>query len=112
MSGQDLMAEMNFKRRLLNDALKEHRQRGENLAQKERDYRVADAKFTVRERANGTPVTIIDKLSKGDEAIAFLRQERDIADVLYDNSREAIMVYKKEIDILNDQIKREWGKAE
>ena len=106
---QDLMAELRMQMRLLDAALKEFKERGKHRAECERAYRVAKAEFVTRQRAEGVPVSIVADLAKGDRDIAMLCMKRDIADTLYDSSREAINVFKLKIRTINDQIEREWG---
>ena len=49
------------------------------------------------------------KTSKGEEEIARLRLERDIAESLYESAQEAINVQKLKIRVLENQLSREWG---
>ena len=69
-------------------------------------------KYQFTERANGTPVTIIADLCKGDKEIATLKIQRDIAEVDYKANLEAINVYKKVIDVRREQINREWNRKD
>lgn len=108
---QDPMQEMATLRTMLDRALAEHKERGKVLAAKEHDYKVANAKCILGLRADGYPATLINDLAKGDATIARLRMERDIAQTLYDTSREAINSYKLQIRIVQEQIKREWENA-
>ena len=107
----ELLAELNEKRKLLNQALYESTERGKKLAQAERAYKVANAKFILEQRALGTPATLIKDLAMGDETVSGLRLERDIASVYYENAREAINSYKLEARLIEEQIAREWGAA-
>lgn len=105
----ELLLELNNKTRLLDAAIRELKARGSAYAQAERDYRVAMAKRILYERDKGTPVTIISDLCRGDQEIAKLRFERDVAEVVYKSAQEAINGYKLQIRILDSQIDREWG---
>lgn len=107
----DIMQEMSTLRVMLDRAVSEAKERGKKLAQCEHDYRVAKAKYILQQRADGTPVTIISDLAKGEENIARLCMERDIAQTLYDSSKEAINSYKLQIRIVQEQIQREWNQA-
>lgn len=107
----DIMQEMSTLRVMLDRAVSEAKERGKKLAQCEHDYRVAKAKYILQQRADGTPVTIISDLAKGEENIARLCMERDIAQTLYDSSKEAINSYKLQIRIAQEQIQREWNQA-
>lgn len=101
---QDLINELNHHRQSLNYAIKELKARGQAKAEAERDYRVALAKEILRLRTEGIPVTIINDLCRGEETIARLKMERDIADSLYESALQAIYNYKLNIDIIQNQI--------
>ena len=107
----DLISEVFQKADLLEKALSESVKRGRALAEAERAYRIALAKKTFLLREEGQPATLIDNIAKGDEHVADLRFARDCAEADYDSSREAINVYKKEIDLMREQIEREWSRA-
>ena len=96
---------------MLEVALKECKNRGRAAAEAEQSYRVALAEKILLLREGGVPVTLIGDLARGDRNIARLKFERDCADVVYDNAREAVLVFKKQIDLLREQIDREWSKA-
>lgn len=101
---QDLVNELNLHRGNLNLAIKELKTRGQAKAEAERDYRVALAKEILELRTEGTPVTIINDLCRGNEKIATLKMKRDIAETLYDSAMQAIYNYKLNIDIIQNQI--------
>ena len=104
----DLIQEIGAKSALLDTAIKQLGIRGRAYAQAEHDYRVAMRQKILEERANGTPVTIISDLCRGDPDVAQLRIERDIALTVYESAKEAIQTYKLQIRILDAQIEREW----
>lgn len=104
----DLIQEIGAKSALLDTAIRQLGIRGRAYAQAEHDYRVAMRKKILEERANGTPVTIISDLCRGDPEVAKLRIERDIAQTVYESAKEAIQTYKLQIRILDAQIEREW----
>ena len=107
----ELLAELNDKRKLLNQALSECTRRGVELAKAECEYKQSSAKFILAQRAIGTPATLIKDLAMGDEIVSGLRLKRDIAEVYYDNAKEARNVYKLEARLIEEQITREWGQA-
>lgn len=111
MDGLDLMQQMQQKTALLNTALRESKDRGVASAEAERAYRVALSKAMLAEREKGTPATILADVCRGQEEIAQLRQERDVADALYKAAREAINVYKIQLRVLQEQVEREWGRG-
>lgn len=95
---------------LATKALHELRPRGQAKAQTEHDYRVALSKRILVLRAEGNPVTAILDIARGEEEIAKLRYERDIAESLYNSAVEAINLKKLKIKVLEGQLSREWGK--
>lgn len=97
------------KAELLETALSEASKRGRSAALAEQAYRVAVAQKMLVLRDAGYPATLIGDLARGDESVAQLKLDRDIAQAVYDSAREAINVYKKEIDVLREQINREWN---
>lgn len=101
---QDLINELNHHRQSLNYAIKELGVRGQAKAKAERDYRVALAKKMLELREKGTAVTIISDLCRGDEEIARLKMERDIAESLYESNMQYIYSTKLNIDIIQNQI--------
>ena len=79
-------------------------------AQTERDYKVRQAQEILKLRAEGYPVTIIQDLVKGNEEVARLRLERDIAESAYYTCIGAIDNLKIEIEIYRSQLA--WLKVE
>lgn len=76
---QELQIELNSLRGDLNKAIAIIRERGKAKAVAERDYRMALAKEILLFRDSGVPVTIISDLFRGNEKIAELKMNRDIA---------------------------------
>ena len=109
-TGQHFAWELDQLNDQLDESIGELRRAGTAKAQTERDYRVALAKKIVELRSQGTPVTIINDLAKGDEGVALLRLKRDVAESEYWTSQEVINVGKLRVRTVNDQIAREWGR--
>ena len=109
-SGQELFADMQEKTALLDTALNQLGKRGRAYAEAEKDYKIALAKQILEERGNGVPVTIISDICRGNREIARLRFERDVAEITYKSAMEAINVYKLEVNLLREQIDREWNR--
>jgi len=99
------------KSEMLEVALKECGKRGKAAAESEKQYRVALASKILELREKGFPTTLIPDTARGDPTVARLKFDRDCAQVVYDNAKEAINAYKKQIDILREQIAREWSRA-
>ena len=107
----DPISEVFRRSEMLEVALKECKTRGIAAAEAERAYRVALAERILVLREGGLPATLIGDVARGEKQIAQLKFERDCAEVVYDNAKEAVMVYKKQIDTLREQIEREWKNA-
>ncbi len=107
----DLWQEIESKCKTLDKAIKELAQNGYDLAQKERDYKIAINQKALELRADDTPVTLINQIIYGYENIAKLRFERDTAEVKYNANQEYINTIKLQIRILENQLNREWGNA-
>lgn len=86
----------------------EMRESGYRVARFQSDYRMKVAVMTMRLKADGMPVTIISDLVRGDEEIARLKLEWVRAEADNNASKHKIFLNEKKIDVLNDQIKREW----
>lgn len=108
----ELHKEMYETRQAVKDSLSEARKWGIDLANREKAYRISLRQKIAELRAGGTQISIVQDMAKGDEDVASLRLERDVAEVMYKTAYEAINVYKKEADIIKDEIKREWGKSD
>lgn len=107
----DPISEVWRRSEMLEVALKECKVRGSAYANAEHDYRVALAAKIAELEANGAKVTTISDKARGDPTVAKLKLERDLAEVLYDTARDAMLVYRKQIEVIRDQIEREWSKA-
>lgn len=104
---QDLVNELNQYRHNLNKAIEELKKRGQVKAKAERDYRVELAKEILKLRAEGMPVTIINDLARGNEKIADLKMQRDIAESLYEANMQRIYESKINIDVIQKQMEAE-----
>lgn len=80
-----------------------------DYAQKEYTYRTELSKELVRLRAQGEKVTHLADIARGEEHIALLRFQRDIAEGLVHSAEEGINFYKIKIRELEAQYNREWG---
>ena len=109
MNGQDLMNEIKNYGDLLNKAVPEFKQRGIDKALTEKNYRIALATEFLKLRSEGEKVTIMSDLARGKEEVADLKFKRDVAETLYESAKEAIYIYKKQMDTLMTIYKIEWG---
>lgn len=92
----------------LNKTLTSFKKYKKEYAEKERIYRQALAKKILELRTSGFPVTIISDLARGDEEIAKLRYEKDIAESLSDSAEQGINFYKLKLRTLESQYSKEW----
>ena len=107
----DPISEVWRRSEMLEVALKECKNRGRAAAEAEQKYRMKLAVKILELRDQKLPATLIGDLARGDKEVAMLKFERDCAEVVYDNAKEAVNVYKRQIDVLREQIEREWSKA-
>jgi len=107
----DAISEVWRRAEMLEVALKECKSRGRAAADAEQKYRIKLAEKMLELRDQKLPATLIGDLARGDKDVAMLKFERDCAEVVYDNAKEAVNVYKRQIDVLREQIEREWSKA-
>lgn len=85
---------------------------GRKKSEAEKAYRVAKQRRILFERTqNNTPVSIIADVVKGYEDIAELAFRRDCAQTDYDANYEAILFWKKKVDVLREQLQREWAQS-
>lgn len=97
----------------LTQSIKLLRKNGEDLALKEKEYKVKLRTEALKLRQEvGMPVTLIQSIIYGVPEVAELRFKRDVSQAVYDANKEHINVVKLQIRILEAQISREWGSAE
>lgn len=82
-----------------------------DYAKKEYNYKTELSKRLVQLRAEGQPVTHLADIVRGEEKVAQLRMERDIAEGLKKSAEEGINFYKLKIRMYESQLNREWGSA-
>lgn len=95
----------------LETCVSEYKKYNKDYAVKERNYRVLLSKRLTELRAAGEKVTHLADIARGQEDVAQLRFDRDIAEGLKEAAKEGINFYKHKLKILNDQYDREWGAA-
>lgn len=112
VSGQELFAERERIKNSLERSLTRAYDNGIEAAEKTRNYRILLAKKILELKADGQAISIIDKIAKGDEAVAEAEFEMNVAEVKYKASNENIMAQKKLYDSIEADIKREYYKGE
>ena len=105
----DLINDIQGLSKSLDVALAAFRKRGEEAAATERDYKIALSTKILLERDKSTPVTIISDICRGSREIAELKFKRDVAEVVFDSAKEAIMIYKIKLKNCEAQLDREWN---
>lgn len=107
----ELWLQIEEKNKLLDRAIEELAKNGYDLAEKEKNYKIAVKKKVLELRADDMPVTLIQLTIYGYDEIATLRFDRDNAEVKYNSNQEYINLLKLQIRILESQLSREVGNA-
>lgn len=92
-------------------SLSEYERLNEDYALKEYKYRTALSKRLVELRASGQPVTHLADIARGEDAIAKLRFDRDVAEGLKNSAEKGTDFYKLYARLMEAQTQREWGQA-
>lgn len=106
----DLYIDLQAKTEELDKAVKDLREFGKELAEKERDYKVTLAKACLILKAQNLAVGLIDKVCYGEDDVAEARFERDVAEVMYKACQEEINSLKLKIRLIENQLAREYGR--
>ncbi len=107
MDGLIAINDLNEMSKQLGAAVKTMGKYGRDLAEANQAYKVALAKAALELRAEGMPVTLIEKVAPG--KVAKQGFARDTAEVMYDTAKEHVNALKLQIRVLDAQIAREWG---
>ena len=78
------------------------------LAEKTRTYRMLLAQKILELKAEGMQISIIEKVAKGDEAVAEAEFEMMKAEALYKAASENIQIMKLELRCVQADIEREY----
>lgn len=82
-----------------------------DYANKKSDYQVALSKRLIERKEEGIPVTILLNVVKGEEDIAQLRLERDLAESVMKSAEKGTDFYKLKARLMEEQTSREWGQT-
>lgn len=93
----------------LEKTLGEYKKYNKDYAEKEYYYRTALSKRLLELRAEGNAVTHLSDIARGEDKIAKLRYERDIAEGLKKSAEEGINFYKLYAKLKEGQLNREWN---
>ena len=103
--------EIDLRQKELDVSVRSLRKTGTAYANAERNYKKTLRQKALELRDGGMPVTLIDKVIYGEEEVANLRFERDVAEAVYKANQESINVLKLNLRILEGTLQREWGQA-
>ena len=92
-------------------ALSEAKARGLEYSRAEAAYYSAKDRRVRELMEDGLSATAIQMIVKGEESVNDKLQHCRDMEVLYKNALEAILVYKKRLDVLREQYAREWSRA-
>ena len=77
----------------------------EKFSKAERDYKIALHHKILELKTSGYAITLILELAKGDEKIAGLRFERDLAERRYETAKEAIRSMRTSASVFQSILK-------
>ena len=109
MTGVDLINELNNLNKKLSTGINIMAKYGKDYAESERDYKITLNQECIKLRDSGMAVTLIDKVVYGVKEVADKRFKRDVAETMYNTSKENVNAIKLQIRILDNQISREWS---
>ena len=112
ISGQELFAERDRIKKSLDGSLLKAYENGLEASEKNRIYRMMLSQKIMELKAEGMPISIIEKVARGDESVAEAEFEKNVAEVKYRASNENIMAQKKLFESIEADIKREYYKGE
>ena len=83
---------------------------GKERAEAERDYKITLRQEALKLRNDeNMPVTLINQIIYGVPEVANKRFKRDVAQAMYDTSKENVNVLKLQLRVLEGQMQREWS---
>lgn len=105
----DLVNELNYKIKELENNVEQLRVSGRKYAEAERDYKVLLRQECLKLKHEGMAIGMIDKTCYGIPSVAEARFKRDVADTIYKANLESINSIKLQMRLLESQIQREYG---
>lgn len=106
---QDLYSEREMLRRKLDQCIRMLRETGSDYAKADRAYNEAVAACWMRLRDKDMPIGMISKVYKGEKDVAEKRFAMIQAETMRDANKEAVMSYKLQLRLVEDQIQREFS---
>ena len=111
MGAFDLWEEIQECSRMLNVSLELAKSRGNQMVEAEAAYYTAKARTAYQMERDGKSASFIGMVIKGMPDVSEAMELYHRREVEYRNANEAIMTYKKQLDMLREQYAREWGAA-
>ena len=108
----DLVNEIQELSKKLSNSIRVLAKYGNELAEKEKEYKIVLRQEALKLRTDGMPVTLINQIVYGIPEVAEKRFKRDVAETMYNTAQEQINVQKIQIKIMETQLKMEWGQKE
>lgn len=97
--------------RMLDLAVKQSKERGRRMVEREIDYYTAKAEESYRMLEAGYANTYIQTVIKGQPKVAAAMGEYHAAEVEYKNANEAIQAYKLKLRVMEAELEREYGQS-
>lgn len=109
MTGQDLYAQLHEARTCAHAAVGQIVPTAKEKAEAEVAYWSALEERMTELRANGCAASLVKDMARGDAKVARLWVRFCAAEAVHRATIEEVMLRKKDIDVLNGMIAREWG---
>ena len=106
----DLYLELEQKQDELTKAIKELRSAGSAYAEADTTYRRLVAQESLRLKAQGMAISLIDKAVFDSEQVADALFQKDITEVMIVACKEEINALKLRIKLISEQLAREYGR--
>lgn len=105
----DLLNELNLLCQKLSQAIKLMSQYGKELAEAEKNYKIALRQEALKLRSGDMAVTLIQQVVYGVPEVADKRFKRDVAEAMFKTAQENINVLKLQTRVIETQLKLEYG---
>lgn len=105
----DLVNQLNELNRALSSSIKLMAKYGQECAAAERDYKIVLNQNVIKLKEKGERATTIPLLVYGVKEVADKRFKRDVAETMYETSKENVNSIKLQMRMLDAQLNREWG---
>lgn len=107
----DLFQQIEHLQKKLDISVSSLRKTGQDMAEKERIYRMTYTAEVLKLRDQGMPVTLISNVAPGLKPVADAKYDYIVAEAMYSANQDAINSYKLQLRLLDAQLGREWSQA-